>query len=268
MLVIINLNVLIMESLEFENLTIKDIVPDKAGDDTLTPGRKFLQVIFEPLPEEGFLNTERIASRNFWMEFFDGRREDGAALNIAADQLFLSICKHCGINAENIENIPWEPGSEIFRRAVGMKVKGAIVKEYVKEYHINDSLSKDNTRFTYTTIILKGEDVPGVFRNQGHVIIQDPKELETVKKRLAELSHENEMAREQRQHDRGIATVGERTGTGVIAKEKSLAGFGTPSVESHQDPAMNRDPQRGRTEPEKPKGRGKGKDKEDEEVRN
>jgi hypothetical protein len=205
-----------------ETLVIRDIIPGRAADNTLTPGRRFLQVVFRFAAEEGYLVTKRTTSRNFW-DSYKGQREDGADLNIQADQLYLSICEACGITAENIDSIDWN-SKEPFQKVIGMKVKGDVVSRYVEEYRIPGSLSALNTRFTYSTVVLEGEDENNVFRTNGHVIIQDPKRLEEIKRRLEEISSFNEQAREERQAARGVPTTNEREGTGAIIAERSLEG--------------------------------------------
>lgn len=203
---------------------IRDIIPKRAGEETLTPRRRFFQIIFKPIAEEGFLNTEKIASRNFWDAFLDGTREDGAELNIDADPLFLSICEQCDITADNIDNITWDDTNKIFDRVLGKRVRASVEKDYVEPYHIPGSLSKIDTRYTYSTIVLEGEDRNSVFRGQNHVIIQDPERVKDIQKILQGLSSINEEAREERQRNRGVATANERTGTGAIRAERSLGG--------------------------------------------
>lgn len=222
-----------------ETLMIKDVIPGKASENTLTPNRKFLQVVFKPVAEEGFLVTKRIVSRNFWSDFI-GAKVSGGDLNLAADQLFLSICEACDITASNIDNVNWEPGSSIFEKVIGMKVRGLIATEYVEAYSIPNSLSKLSVRYRYTTLVLDGETVENVFKNQGHIIIQNPQRLQEVKERLSEIATINQAAREERQHERGIPTASERIGTSALTTEKTLSGSGSPSVLDHKNPSLNK----------------------------
>jgi hypothetical protein len=190
-------------------LEIVRVVPGKAADDTLTPGRKFLQVIFRELPPEGFITQKREGSRNFWEGFF-GKTEDGRDLNIKADPIYMQLCEHVDVKADT----PWT--EDTFRACKGLKVFGDIVTEYVKPYKIPNGLSENNTRFQYTAVVLDGDSKESVFRNQGHTVISDPRELELIKIEAERVSKQNQEARDARQAARGIPPAGDRVGTGTV----------------------------------------------------
>lgn len=195
-------------------LRIIGVIPGQAGDNTETPGRKFLQVQFAPQAEAGTLNTQRDASKNVWAGFKGKGAKSGFDLSIKADALFTSISEHLNLPADyNWANVQKEAGvaqtPAAFKGLIGMKVDGDIVTEYVEPYEIENSQSQNATRVRYTAVVLNGEDKFTVFQGQNHPIVSDPAKLQELQAMASEIALENQAAKLERKAAR--ASTGAHT---------------------------------------------------------